>query len=36
MKKKEKPFLLNDKNAIPFFFEYEKKNKENRVKIKTK
>ena len=35
-KKKEKPFLLNDKNAIPFFFEYEKKNKENRVRIKTK
>ena len=35
-KKKEKPFLLNDKNAIPFFFEYEKKNKENKVRIKTK
>ena len=35
-KKKEKPFLLNNKNAIPFFFEYEKKNKENKVRIKTK
>ena len=35
-KKKEKPFLLNDKNAIPFFFDYEKKNKENKVRIKTK
>ncbi|MAV14010.1 MAG: peptidylprolyl isomerase [Flavobacteriaceae bacterium] len=35
-KKKEKPFLLNDKNAIPFFFEYEKKNKEKKVRIKTK
>lgn len=35
-KKKEKPFLLNDKNAIPFFFEYSKKNKENKVRIQTK
>ncbi len=35
-KKKEKPFLLNDKNAIPFFFEYGKKNKEKKVRIKTK
>ena len=35
-KKKEKLFLLNDKNAIPFFFEYEKKNKEKKVRIKTK
>ena len=28
-------FLLNDKNAIPFFYEYEKKNKENLVRIIT-
>lgn len=28
-------FLLNDKNAIPFFFNYEKKNKENQVRIVT-
>ncbi len=34
--KEEKPFILNDKNAIPFFFEYGKKNKEKKVRIKTK
>ena len=34
-KKEIKPFLLNDKNAIPFFFDYEKKNKENLVRILT-
>lgn len=34
--KEEKPFILNDKNAIPFFFEYSKKNKENKVRIQTK
>ena len=22
-------FILNDENAIPFFFEYDKQNKEN-------
>jgi|TARA_B110000444_G_scaffold220718_1_gene221641 cyclophilin family peptidyl-prolyl cis-trans isomerase len=32
---KIKPFLLNDKNVIPFFFNYEKNNKENLVKILT-
>ncbi|PDH53414.1 MAG: peptidylprolyl isomerase [Cryomorphaceae bacterium MED-G14] len=34
--KEHKPFILNDKNAIPFFFEYSKKNKENKVRIQTK
>ena len=34
--KEYKPFILNDKNAIPFFFEYSKKNKENKVRIQTK
>ena len=29
-------FVLNDKNAIPFFFEYNKNNKENKVRIETK
>ena len=29
-------FILNDENAIPFFFEYDKKNKENKVRIETK
>ena len=29
-------FLLNDENAIPFFFEYNKKNKENKVRIETR
>ena len=32
----EEKFILNDKNAIPFFFEYEKNNKEDKVRIKTK
>jgi len=31
-----KSFKLTEENAIPFFFEYEKKNKENKVRIKTK
>lgn len=35
IKVKKKPFLLNDKNAIPFFFEYGKKNTESKVKIIT-
>ena len=35
-KKEEKIFILNDKNAIPFFFEYEKNNKENKIRIETK
>ena len=33
--KEIKPFLLNDKNVIPFFFDYEKNNKENLVRILT-
>lgn len=40
VKKIKKPksnenFILDDKNAIPFFYEYEKKNKENMVRIIT-
>ena len=34
-KLKKEVFLLNDKNAIPFFFNYEKENKENQVRIVT-
>ena len=34
-KQTKKEFLLNDDNAIPFFFEYGKKNKENKVRIIT-
>ena len=33
---KEKETYLDDKNAIPFLFEYAKKNKENKVRIITK
>ena len=33
--KKIKPFLLDDKNSIPFFFDYEKNNKEHLVRILT-
>ena len=33
--KEKNPFLLNDKNAIPFFYDYEKNNKENLVRIIT-
>ena len=33
--KTEKEFILNDKNAIPFFYEFEKNNKENLVRIIT-
>ena len=29
-------FILNDQNAIPFFFDYNKNNKENKVRIETK
>ena len=32
---KSQNFFLNEKNAIPFFYEYEKENKENKVKIIT-
>ena len=35
IKKEKEIFLLNDKNAIPFFFDYEKHNKESLVKIIT-
>ena len=34
--KKIKSILLNDKNAIPFFYDYAKKNKENKVRILTR
>ena len=33
--KSNENFTLNDKNTIPFFYEYEKKNKENMVRIIT-
>ncbi len=33
--KSNEKFILNDKNAIPFFYDYEKKNKENTVRIIT-
>lgn len=33
--KTEKEFILNDKNAIPFFYEFEKNNKEKLVRIIT-
>jgi len=29
-------FVLNDENAIPFFFDYNKNNKENKVRIETR
>ena len=29
-------FILNDENAIPFFFDYNKNNKENKVRIETR
>ena len=34
--KKEKNIVLNDKNAIPFFFKYQKENLENKVRISTR
>ena len=34
--KEEKPFLLDDKNAIPFFFDYAKEHPEKKVRIKTR
>ena len=34
--KEEKRVYLDDKNAIPFFYEYAKRNKENKVRIITK
>ena len=34
-KKTKKDFVLDDKNAIPFLFEYGNKNKENKVRIST-
>ena len=33
---KSTSFLLNDQNAIPFFFDYQKKHLENRVRISTR
>ncbi len=35
VKHKKEDFVLTDDNAIPFFFEYAKKNLENRLKIET-
>lgn len=35
-KKENKIFVLNDKNVIPFFFEYSKNNNENKIRIETK
>ena len=32
----EKVFLLNDQNAIPFFFKYQKENLEEKVRITTR
>ena len=29
-------FILNDENAIPFFYDYNKNNKENKVRIQTR
>ena len=34
--KKAKRTYLDEKNAIPFFYDYAKKNKENKVRIITK
>ncbi|MDA9365409.1 peptidylprolyl isomerase [Flavobacteriaceae bacterium] len=34
--KKEEFIVLNDENAIPFFFEYQKENHENKVRISTR
>ena len=34
--KEEKRIFLDDKNAIPFFYQYAQKNKENKVRIITK
>jgi len=33
---KEKAFVLDDQNAIPFFFEYQKQNPEDKVRIETR
>ena len=35
VKSKKEDFVLTDDNAIPFFFEYAKKNLQNRLKIET-
>ena len=34
-KEEEKPFVLDEKNAIPFFFDYEKTLQEDKVRITT-
>src|SRR5690606_26590206 len=31
----EKPFVLTEENAIPFFFEYQKTHKQSKVKVYT-
>ena len=33
---KEEFIILNDKNAIPFFFDYQKENLESKVRISTR
>lgn len=35
IEEKEEPFVLNEENVIPFFNEYAKNNKENKVQITT-
>lgn len=34
-KEEEEKFLLTEENAIPFFFEYQKENKEDKVRVYT-
>ena len=36
VKSKKKRFILNDKNAIPFFFKYQRENLEDKVRISTR
>ena len=36
VKEEKSTLLLNDKNAIPFFFEYQKENSEDKVRISTR
>ncbi len=35
-KKEKKSIILNDKNAIPFFFKYQKENLEDKIRINTR
>lgn len=34
-KQEEKPFVLTEENAIPFFFDYQKTHKQSKVKVHT-